>query len=241
VTCKETQTFMDGYLDHELDLVRSIELERHLHDCAACAALHRSRMAVRTAMNAESLRYRAPAELKHRVRMSVAAGERRRIRFGWMPAAALAAAALVVLAIFVRPDRSRIEREVVDSHIRSLMAGHLTDVVSTDQHTVKPWFAGKIDLSPPVQDFSAQGFPLVGGRMDYFDDHAAAVVVYRRNQHVINVFTWRAAGPDHSARTMRDHGYNVIQFVRDGAECWVVSDLNAEELQQFARLAHLEN
>ncbi len=236
MTCKETQTLMDGYLDRELDLMRIVDLERHLHDCAACTELHRARMAVRAAMGTATLRYQAPAALKSSVRRKIAQTERK-FRFGWTPFLAAVATVLVVAGIFFRPESNRVEREVLDSHIRSLMAGHLTDVVSTDQHTVKPWFAGKIDLSPPVQDFAEQGFPLVGGRMDYFGDHPAAVVVYRKNQHVINVFTWRSSEPARSPRTIHDHGYNIIEFVRDGTAYWVVSDLNEEELDQFARLA----
>src|SRR5579872_7230520 len=128
---------MDGYLDRELDLVRIIDLERHLHDCPACAELHRARMAVRTAMGSASLRYQAPAALKSSVRRKLAESERK-FRFGWTPILAMAATALIVVGIFVRPQGDRVEREVLDSHIRSLMAGHLTDVISTDQQTVKP-------------------------------------------------------------------------------------------------------
>lgn len=232
MTCKETQAFMDGYVDGELDLVRSIELERHLHECPACAELHRSRMAVRSAMSAGSLRYQAPATLKSAVRARL--GERKR-RFSWTPVAILAAASMAILAIYINRQGNRIEREVVDSHIRSLMAGHLTDVVSTDQHTVKPWFAGKIDFSPPVRDFSSAGFPLVGGRIDYFDNHPVAVVVYRRNQHVINVFAWRAAGANQAPRDSGERGYNIVGFARDGIEYSVVSDLNTGELREFVR------
>jgi len=238
MTCKETRTFMDGYLDRELDLVRSIDLERHLHDCPECATLHKSRMAVRGAMSSGTLRYQAPAAFKSAVRAKLLQSEPKpKRRIGWMPLGAMAAVAAVVAILFLRPDLNRVQGEVVDSHIRSLMPGHLMDVPSTDQHTVKPWFAGKLDFSPPVQDFSTQGFPLVGGRVDYFDKRPVAVVVYRRNQHVINVFEWRSAETGRIERTRHDRGYNIVQFVRDGMEYWVVSDLNAEELHQFATLA----
>lgn len=240
MTCKETQTFMDGYLDRELDLVRSIDLERHLHDCPVCAELHRSRMAVRSAMGAGALRYQAPAALRKAVRaklVEIDRAERRpSFRVNWTAFTAFAAAAAVVVVLFLRPDLNRVQHEVVDSHVRSLMAGHLMDVPSTDQHTVKPWFAGKLDFSPPVQDFSAEGFPLVGGRIDYFGGHPAAAVVYQRNKHVINVFAWRSSESTRIKRSGRDHGYNFVDMVRDGTEYWVVSDLNAEELDQFVRL-----
>lgn len=236
MSCKEIRTCMDGYIDRELDLVRSIDLERHIHDCSGCAELHRSRMVLRTALHEPSLRYTAPADLKKKVRAKLGQQERPRFGFVWIPAAAAAVAAVVTVLIFVRPDVNRVERDVVDSHVRSLIPGHLTDVLSTDQHTVKPWFSGKIDFSPPVTDFATQGFPLVGGRIDYFGDHPVAVVVYRRNQHPINVFAWRSGESNRARRVMRDRGYNIIELTRDGTEFWVVSDLNPQELEQFAAL-----
>jgi anti-sigma factor RsiW len=237
MTCKETQSFMDGYFDRELDLVRSIDLERHLHDCPACAELHKSRMAVRGALGASDLRYQAPAALRASVRAKLAeAAPQPKRNAGWFYIPAIAAMAAVAVFIFMRPDVNRMERDVVDSHIRSLMPGHLIDVQSTDQHTVKPWFAGKLDFSPPVRDFAAEGFPLIGGRVDYFGDHPVAAVVYQRNKHVINLFAWRSAETTRAERTMRDHGYNLVHLARDGSEYWIVSDLNAEELQQFAKL-----
>ena len=234
MNCKETQLYMDGFLDRELDLVRSIDLERHLHECAECAALHRSRLVVRGAL--APLRYSAPKALKQSVRASLAKSAAPPRRIPWMPLAAVAAMLAIGVAIFVRPDLNRVEHQVVDSHIRSLMPGHLMDVPSTDQHTVKPWFAGKLDLSPPVQDFTDKGFPLIGGRLDYFDNHPVAVVVYRKNQHIVNVFAWRSAEANRIQRAARDRGYNTVQFVRDGIEYWLVSDLNAEELRQLSRL-----
>ncbi len=234
MTCKEAQLYMDGYLDRELDLIRMVDLERHLHECASCAALHRARMAVRATI--PNLRYAAPVALKKSVGAAIAKQTPRR-RVDWISLGAVAAGVAIVGALLLRPDLNRVEHEVVDSHIRSLMPGHLADVPSTDQHTVKPWFAGKLDFSPPVRDFASEGFPLVGGRVDYFDNHPVAVIVYRRNQHVINVFAWRSKESARIERTERDRGYNVIQLVNDGIEFWVVSDLNEEELRQFARMA----
>jgi anti-sigma factor RsiW len=233
MTCKETQFLMDGYLDRELDLMRSIDLERHLHECPECAELHRARVAVRAAMT--PLRYTAPVALKQSVRAKINEASGRR-QFQWQPIAVLAAAAAIALVIFLRPDLNRVEHEVVDSHIRSLMPGHLMDVPSTDQHTVKPWFAGKLDFSPPVEDFSAEGFPLVGGRIDYFDNHPSAVVVYQRNKHVINLFAWPSQSIS-AKRTLHDRGYNIMHVARNGMDYWIVSDLNDEELNQFAALA----
>jgi len=241
MSCKETQAFMDGYLDRELDLVRSIDLERHLHDCPGCASLHQARMAVRAAMGAGSLRYAAGERVKKSVQAALVERdreerktERRWFQFQW-PALAAAAAAVVVLGVFwMRPVTKPTEGEVVASHIRSLMANHLMDVPSTDQHTVKPWFAGRLDFSPPVKDLSSEGFPLVGGRLDYIDNHVAAAIVYQRNQHVINVLLWPTSASDARLRASARQGYNVIETVRDGMQYWVVSDLNPAELQQFA-------
>jgi anti-sigma factor RsiW len=123
--------------------------------------------------------------------------------------------------------------ELLDSHLRSLQEGHLMDVASTDQHTVKPWFAGKLDFSPPVIDLSTEGFPLVGGRLDHMDQQNVAALIYRRNKHVINLFIWPGpASPELDSR----QGFNLIRFECRGMTCWAISDLNTQELQQFADL-----
>jgi anti-sigma factor RsiW len=246
MSCHETKTFIDSYLDGELDLVRSIELERHLNDCSACAALREMRRTVQREVRNDLLRYRSPDELKKGVRAALAAQDRRErqesrrawswISLQWPIAAASAAAMLVISALWLRPVPNSVQREVVDSHVRSLMANHLTDVVSSDQHTVKPWFAGKLDFSPPVRDFAAEGFPLVGGRLDYVDNHAAAAIVYRRNQHVINALVWPVRASDQGFRNGVEQGYHVIETVHGGMEFWIVSDLNTDELAQFAKL-----
>ena len=130
-----------------------------------------------------------------------------------------------------------IAREVVSGHIRSLMANHLTDVASTDQHTVKPWFAGKLDFSPPVTDFAGAGYPLVGGRLDYLQGHSVAALVYLHHKHVINVFVWPVATSlERLAPALTQQGFHVIHGAHAGMAYWVVSDLNVEELAGFARM-----
>jgi anti-sigma factor RsiW len=125
----------------------------------------------------------------------------------------------------------------LDSHLRSLMPGHLTDVQSTDQHTVKPWFNGRLDYSPPVSDFAQQGFPLTGGRLDSLNGRTVAVLVYQRRQHLINVYVWPAPGsPDATAIESARQGYNMFHWTRAGMNWWVVSDLNGDELKTFANL-----
>ena len=130
--------------------------------------------------------------------------------------------------------RQRIESEVVSAHLRSLQAGHLIDVVSTDQHTVKPWFNGKLDVSPPVVDLTAQGFTLVGGRLDYLDARAIGAVVYRRRQHIINLFVAQTANTERKAASMENlQGFNVRRWSQQGMNFWAVSDIGPDELNEF--------
>jgi anti-sigma factor RsiW len=142
-------------------------------------------------------------------------------------------------------DNARAEvvaREVLTSHLRSLMPGHLMDVVSTDQHTVKPWFDGRIDFSPPVSDFAADGYRLIGGRLDYLDSRPVAALVYQRRKHIVNVFVWPAADGSQSAVESAAHdGYNLLHWRRGGMNYWIVSDLNAQEMGVFAGMLRGES
>src|SRR5438094_6887678 len=149
--------------------------------------------------------------------------------------------AFAVLAILFPParnsERDRLLGEAVAGHVRSLMDEHLTDVASSDQHTVKPWFNGKLDFAPEVKDFAAQGFPLVGGRLDYFNGRAVAALVYRRNKHFINVFVWPVQNTGNGTSDLQKHrGYSVINRDADGLRYCVVFDLNEKELAEFANL-----
>jgi len=155
-----------------------------------------------------------------------------------MPVAASAVVAL--MAVFVAFNQSadnRLTEEVVSSHIRSRMAEHLTDVASSDQHTVKPWFAARVDFAPPVTDLKEQGFPLAGGRLDYLQNRVVAAEVYKRNDHVINLFVWPASGNRITMKKLSvAKGYNVISWQNSGMNYCAVSELNSVELRQFADL-----
>jgi anti-sigma factor RsiW len=246
VTCDDARILLHAQLDGELDAARDFELTRHIEGCAECTREFEAMRAMRSRLKSGEFHYGAPAGLERRIRRAIArepnVARDRKVRRILGAAAPLAIAA-VLLVLFIpmllRPALSdRITDEVVASHVRSLMGSHLTDVVSTDQHTVKPWFAGKLDFSPIVTDFAGDGFKLVGGRLDYVDDRPVAAVVYQHGRHLINLFMWPAGTSGGISRTseLTRMGYNVVHFRKDTMECWLVSDMQANELERFARL-----
>lgn len=226
--CREVERLLDAYLDGELDLARSLEFETHIESCAACAAAVERGRALKGAI-ARAPYFRAPESLRRKI-----AAPSRRVPYGWMAMAAGIATLALVLWRVAGPGAGPLDREVVAAHVRSLQANHLLDVASTDQHTVKPWFTGKLDFAPDVRDLSAQGFPLVGGRLDYVDGRAIAALVYRRRQHTINVFTWPDSGADSAPRLESLQGFNVAHWTRGGMAWWTVSDASSSDLEQLA-------
>jgi anti-sigma factor RsiW len=247
--CTKAQALRHAYLDGEIDPLDASALEAHLRGCPECAAAFRRDRELSAAIKLEVPRYRAPELLRARIRSELARrerwrfGELRLLGVGWNPAAIAASLMLAVFmssvvtrSIMTDAGVDRMADAVVASHIRSLMADHLIDVKSSDQHTVKPWFNGKLALSPPVPDLTAAGFPLIGGRLDYVDDHPVAALVYRRQQHVINVLVSAAAkgGKDARPAPAAERGYNLLRFTQDGMDFWIVSDLNTAELGDFA-------
>lgn len=200
-------------------------------------------------IRAHATRHRASPALEAAVRTEIAlqsASMRRPVsaspwrwpiwRFGGVGFACGIIVGAVVMLVAGQPrDAGNLEGELTGSHVRALMANHLTDIASSDQHTVKPWFQGKLDYSPPVQDLGMQGFPLVGGRLDYLSGRAVAALVYRRHDHLINVFVWPDSGDGQT--TLGAHqGYNVLHWRGGGMQYWAVSDVNAAELQTLGRL-----
>ena len=250
MSCQTAQEFIHAYLDGELDLARSLEVEQHIEQCEICAIAYRNQTTLRSALKDSPLYHSAPAGLEKRIRSSLrreAKSEAGRRVFGWrwLPAGALAFLLLMALVIWQAVPGLRssgdelLAQEMVSNHVRSLqLESHRTDVISSDQHTVKPWFDGKLDFAPPVKDFSTQGFPLLGGRLEYLSNRAVAALIYQRQRHFINLYIWPAEqGNATSEVATKRQGYNLLHWTNSGMNYWAVSDLNGVELHEFARLA----
>jgi anti-sigma factor RsiW len=244
VNCEDLQIVLHGYVDGELDLVRHLDVEQHLTACPNCARACKQLQALQSGLRSSVAEFVPPADLRRRIENSLREVEEspsvRRRGQGWL---ALAAAALVVFGIWgllrLWPaENDRLALAVVAGHVRSLMIeGHLYDVKSSDQHTVKPWFHGKLDFAPVVPDLSEEGFTLTGGRLDYLDGHTAAALIYHRRKHAINLFVWPTPqAADEPPQGLTRQGYNLLHWTRGGLTYWAVSDLNATELRAFADL-----
>ena len=241
MTCDEAEILLHALIDGELDAGHAREVEDHIAGCAACTAALRDYREMGKAVAGADLRYQAPPELRRRIEASLpraqAAPNRRSVLRGFaMGSAVSAIAATGLVAIVLRnDDQSRITSEIVSAHLRSLQAGHLTDVLSTDQHTVKPWFNGRLDVAPPVIDLTALGFTLIGGRLDYIDARPVGAIVYRRRLHVINLFVAQTASTEsRAAKTETFQGFNVRNWSEGGLNYWAVSDIAADELAEFS-------
>ncbi len=253
MTCADCLENLGAYIDGELPADEAAAIKQHLETCVDCAAAHRRLLGTSSRIKTGLMRYEAPDVLKARIRASLAEPIRERpadrglalIGRGYAWPRLIAAAAMVAIvssgltfaALRERAPSNPTEQQVLASHIRSLMPGHLTDVASNDQHNVKPWFNGRVNMSPDVPRLDSLGYPLVGGRLDYVDGRPVAAVVYTRRQHVINVFSWptEEAG-DLKPTASNANGYHLIHSRHNGLERWIVSDLNLGELEDFARL-----
>ena len=240
MTCNEADILLHALIDDELDAGHAREVENHIATCARCTAALKTYREMHAAIAAAEMRFTAPAHLRQRIEAAIPQARgtsRRSLLAGFaMGSAVSAIAATGIVAIVLRNhDEQRIASEIVSAHLRSLQAGHLTDVLSTDQHTVKPWFNGRLDVSPPVIDLTALGFTLIGGRLDYIDGRAIGAVVYKRRAHVINLFVAQTPNATHSpARTEDVQGFNIRRWRDHGLNFWAVSDLNADELAEFS-------
>jgi anti-sigma factor RsiW len=243
MTCAESALLIHPLLDGELDAGHAREMERHLEACRNCGAQFQVYRKMQQAMSAAQLRFSAPPTLRRRIEAMlppvsvprpVRVMNRRSMLQGFAMGTALSAMAASLVVGVITTDQDNVLGQVLSAHIRSLQGDHLMDVQSSDQHSVKPWFNGKVDLSPPVLDLTVEGFRLIGGRLDYIDGKAVACIVYLRRRHVINLFVLNGEGWEHQASRLETmQGFNIRRWSTEGLEFFAVSDLNAEELLEF--------
>lgn len=236
--CPDKEILLHGLLDAELDAANTAAIETHLKTCAGCAEEYRALQGLRARIATPEIAYRAPTALRQRIEAMAATPtpKPRRLRAAapWALSGGFASLAATLAIMLSLPNTAALENQLIASHVRSTMEQHLVDVETSDRHTVKPWFNGRVDFAPPVVDLKDEGFPLVGGRMDYVDSKAVAAIVYRRNKHVVNLFVWKA-GPGLNegwAARSRD-GYSVEHWTQNGLEFWAVSDIESRDLQAF--------
>ncbi|HXL25470.1 MAG TPA: zf-HC2 domain-containing protein [Chthoniobacterales bacterium] len=254
MNCEETLALLDAYFDNELDLTKTLAIEEHLRNCASCRSQYELRVALRHRLKDPDLRYSTPHDFADQIRKKLAVSfhpTRKILSFRsavWIPAA-IAAAAIFGAFFYANIQRllpagpASMVAEVASDHIRSLIGTHLVDVESSDQHTVKPWFAGKLDFSPPVHDFADQGFKLVGGRLDYVKGKNVAVLIYRFKNHYVSLFMCRERNPDSDSRqkTFGYQGYNLVYWNANSLDCWVVSDAAPGALLEFVKTQQAEH
>ena len=240
MNCDDADILIHALLDGELDAGNARGVEAHIACCPKCAALIESYSEMQQKIVPDEFRFQAPAALRRRIEATLAVApprtDRRVMLKGFALGSALSAIAATGLVLMVLPieENQHILSDLTSAHLRSLQAEHLTDVVSTDQHTVKPWFNGRLDVAPPVIDLAGKGFTLIGGRLDYLDGHAIGAIVYRRRQHVINLFVAQAIVEASTTASLSVvQGFNIWRWSDHGLNYWAVSDLNRSELSEF--------
>jgi anti-sigma factor RsiW len=245
MNCQDTQHWLSAYCDGELPMPLTLELEQHFDGCQTCAQM-RDNVTLMT-KRIRTAAFTAPESLKQRVRAAVRpkAQAARIVRAGSAWWTGIAAAAALVIAAFVwqTHDRAQDKRlllsEVTDSHIRSLIGDHLVDVASSDKHTVRPWFEGKVDFAPAVPDLSAHGFKTIGGRLDYINGHSAAALVYQCRKHYISLLLWPAGDEDKKPSGIQSEaaqrGYSIVRWTTGGMCYWAISEISEDELKSFAQ------
>jgi len=245
MACEQSTTHLHAYLDGELDAAGMARFEQHLKACPHCAAALAAEEALRRSLQMAALYERAPESLRKTVRSSSSTAPTLASThpgaWRWLAvAAALIIATLWGTRLFSPAIKSSQQAAwtttLLDAHLRSLQPGHLTDVESTDQHTVKPWFDGKLDLAPPVRDFANDGFPLMGGRLDVLEGRTVAALVYGRRKHMVNVFVWNSQDTIPDSYSGERQGYHWVAWKKDGLTFCAISDTALPELQQLKSL-----
>jgi len=245
MTC--SRNLIEAYLDHEIDLSLETALEQHLSTCPDCSRVYTRLLKQKASLQGAAPYYQAPSELHDSIRGAIGRLATNNTRAQRRPVPwrvlAIAASVLLVLSLgwnflLLRSQRSTADlvEAVFADHIRSLAGPGLVDVASSDQHTVKPWFAGKLDFSPPVKDLDAQGFPLAGGRIDYLAERRVAALIYHRRQHIINLFIWPSQATSGTEAVVSRNGYNLLEWSDGAMRYWAVSDVSAAELKTFRKL-----
>ena len=239
--CPDKELLLHALADGELDAGHVLEVEAHVAACPGCAAELAAIGQVKATLAASAPGHAAPPGLAARIDAALreasgpAPTPRRGVRAdAWVLGGAIGALAASLMLLVFLPTGPSLEGQLVEAQVRSLQAQHLMDVVTSDRHTVKPWFNGRIDFAPPVVDLTAQGYALAGGRLDHIDGHPAAAVVYRRRAHVINLFVWPGAAPPAPLTETRE-GYTLIRWGQGGLVFWAVSDVDRADLEGFQK------
>ena len=249
MSCELRGSVLHGYLDGELDAARAADFERHLVSCAECVSAMEAQENLRASIQSAVLYERAPVSLRRTMQRELGEAPSMAVarRWKWPVWTWAVAAAALLMAAFggwqmasrlstIQAANEALGAAIVDSHLRSLQPGHLLDVPSSDQHTVKPWFDGKVEFAPPVRDFTEEGFPLQGGRLDVVRGRNVAVLVYGRRKHIINVFVWPTTEKDIAPQSGSQLGYHWIDWRKNGMELCAISDISAADLNELQQL-----
>jgi anti-sigma factor RsiW len=242
MNCATARELIEAYVDGELDPATKAEAQEHWNGCVDCAGIFARLRKLSDDIRAQAPYYDTPAGLEQRIHNAlrpVAAEPPAAWRWIAVAASALLAISLAWnFALFraAHGDRETVAQNLVASHVRSLIGDHLIDVPSSDQHTVKPWFNGRVDFAPDVKDLTGSGFPLVGGRVDYIAGKTVAALVYKRRQHVINLFVWPSGPPGNASSEVVRQGYNIVHWDQAGLDYWAISDVSLADLNQFRTL-----
>ncbi|GCE07432.1 anti-sigma factor family protein [Dictyobacter aurantiacus] len=252
MNCTEAQRFLHAYLDNELDIAYSVEIERHLATCAACRESYDGYQALRAAIKGGPLYFTAPPQLRQRVSSSLHLRDRATFitRATLWRGLSVAAACLIVAALAVLltglwrggpttppgGGGSALSQQVFDNHMRSLTANHLVDIRSSDPNTIKSWFQGKLNYTPYIYDISSDGYTLVGGRLDYLDRKNVAAIVYQYQGHIINFFLWPTTQGSAPIKMNTIQSTHLANWREEGMNCWVSSNASPDAIQKFVRL-----